>query len=163
VKTATTLLAVSGIFVLLATIVPANAGTQSGSFTVGSTTAKNCTNPIAANITLPNYDGTAQVTGNTFIYFKCTRTTPVTTTLKPGGVVSSSGTLNTSPVNSTPINYTISPFPFTTGPGHIYTGTGSGLSSTANFVTAIPNIVVPAGQNPIPGTYSDTITVEVSF
>ena len=96
--------------------------------------------------------------GTTTIQFKCTRTTPSIVRLKPSGsaVASSNGTLKTSPPNGTPISYTLTP-------NNTFTANGSGLGSLAGSSSISPSVNVAANQNPIPGNYSDTITVEVVY
>lgn len=150
--------AIAGFVVSLAVMAPVMAQTATGSFNVNATTTKFCTNPLAANISLGEYNGTATKTGSTNITFKCTFFTIASIKLKPGGsaVAASSGTLKTSPTNSTPVNYTLTP-------GSTFTGIGSGLGNTAFDILVAPVVNVAANQNPIPGNYSDTITVEISY
>jgi spore coat protein U-like protein len=90
------------------------------------------------------------------IAFRCTKNTNYTLKLKPnGGRQSTSGTLNTSPVNTTPIAYTLDSAEFT--------GTGNGLTRSAGSIGGDPIVTVASGQNPKPGSYSDVITIEVTY
>jgi spore coat protein U-like protein len=148
---------ITGFAVVMSGMTSAMAGTKRGTVTVGASTMAVCTAPGTYNITLGNYNGTLAVTGSAGIMFKCTKTTPFTITLKPnqGRVGSTNGTLNTTPVNATPIAYTLDT--------DIFTGTGNGLSLSGAQVGGTPNVTVAAGQSPIPGTYSDIITIEVTY
>ena len=147
-----------GFAVPLAAALPSTAQTATGTLTVNTVTTKLCTNPAATTIALGAYDGTVAKSGNTTVMFKCTRLTPVTIRLRPGGsvVASSNGALNTSPANATPISYTLTP-------GNTFTANGSGLGITAGSIAISPTVNVAANQNPIPGNYSDTINVEVTY
>lgn len=133
------------------------AGAATGNITIGAGTAPLCTAPSSSTIALGNYNGTAAVTGNASILFKCTKTTPFTIELKPnqGRLTSTNGTLNTSPPNATPVAYTLDTDTFT--------GTGNGLGISASQVGGTPNVTVAAGQSPIPGRYSDIITILVTY
>jgi spore coat protein U-like protein len=130
---------------------------QANTIVVGASTAPLCTAPGNYNIALGNYNGISPLTGNATIAFKCTKTTPFTIKLSPnsGAIPSVNGTLNTTPANNTPIAYTLDSATFT--------GTGNGLTVSAATVGAIPNVNVAAGQNPIPGSYSDTINIVVTY
>jgi spore coat protein U-like protein len=147
---------VAGLSALVAT--PVAAQTTTGTINVNAITTKTCTAPGTYTVNLGEYNGTNLVSGTAIIQFKCTASTPATTRLIPSGsaVAASNGTLKTSPANATPISYTLTP-------GNTFTGFGSGLGSTANFVGANVTVNVAAGQNPIPGAYSDTIAIEVSY
>lgn len=128
--------------------------------TIGANVAKSCTAPGAYTVSLGNYNGTSAVSGTSNVLFKCTFGTFYTVKLKPaGGAEASNGTLKSSP-NTTPINYNL------TYNGLLksrYTGLGSGLNPGAGFIAVTPTVVVPANQSPIPGSYSDTVTIEVSY
>jgi spore coat protein U-like protein len=158
VKKLAILFAAIGVGITILAGSPAKANmTTTGTISIGASTTPKCTAPGNYNIALGPYNGIAAVTGNAVITFKCTKNTPFTIKLNPnsGAVASTSGTLNTSPVNLTPIAYTIDTDTFT--------GTGNGLALSAATVGGTPNVTVAAGQNPIPGTYSDTINIVVTY
>jgi spore coat protein U-like protein len=146
----------TGVAVVMSGMTSAMAGTTTGTITVGATTAAACTPPGTYTIALGNYNGISPVTGSANIVFKCTKSTAFTIKLKPnGGVASTSGSLKTSPANTTPILYTLD--------SDTFTGNGNGLAVSAANIGATSNVTVAAGQNPIPGSYSDTITIEVTY
>jgi spore coat protein U-like protein len=147
----------TGFAVIMSGMTSAMAGAKTGTITVGATTAAVCTSPGTYRIDLGNYNGTSAVTGNATIAFKCTKSTPFTIKLKPnGGAASTNGSLRTFPVsNATPIAYTLD--------SDTFTGNGNGLTVSAANIGATPNVTVAADQNPIPGNYSDTITIEVTY
>jgi spore coat protein U-like protein len=128
---------------------------------VSATIGKSCTAPNSPTVTLPDYNGTDRPQSAT-VTFKCTKGTRYTVELFPGNgtTKSSSGTLK-SARNTTPINYTI------TGRGGTpidsVTGRGNGLSDNVTDSAVTPYIHPTAGQDPEPGSYSDTIGVKVSY
>lgn len=148
---------VTGVAIVMSGMSSAMAGTSTGNVRVGATTAALCTAPGAYTVGLGNYNGTAAiVTPNVMIAFRCTKNTPFTMRLKPnGGVQSTNGTLKTTPPNTTPIAYTLDSAEFS--------GAGNGLTRGAGTVGGDPVVSVAAGQSPIPGTYSDVITIEVTY
>jgi spore coat protein U-like protein len=139
----------------LAAVAPAMAGTQTGTVTVGASTAAFCTQPTTQTIALGNYDGRLPATGSSAVTFRCTTSTPATVTLLSAstGGTNAAGQL-TDLATSTPINYTF------TGDGATRTGTGL---TTGNDISTSVGVTVAAGQNPAPGTYSDTINVTVTY
>ena len=146
---------IAGIAASVAAVTPAMAQTATGSFTVNSTTTKLCTTPLAANISLGEYNGTTVATATTPIVFKCTATTPATVTLAAGNGSATAGILTPSG-GGTPINYTLG-----VTDGSVI---GLGLTTgTATDLTATGTVSVAANQNPTPGSYTDTVNVTVTY
>jgi spore coat protein U-like protein len=145
---ALTVLSVAATF---AAVAPAMANT----ITVGASTAALCTAPAAVTVALGNYNGlTAAAPQTANVVFQCTNTTPATVTLESVSTASATGGDLTDAATATPIAYTFS------GDGTVVTGTGL----TAGNDLTVPVVVdIAAGQNPAPGTYSDTINVTVTY
>jgi spore coat protein U-like protein len=139
-------------------VAPAMAGTSTGTITIGAGTAALCTAPTATSVALGNYDGTAAVSGTTSVVFRCTNTTLATVTLLSNSVggTNLAGKLSDAVTpTSTPINYTFS--------GDGLTAQGTGLSAAINDISTPVTVNVAGGQNPAPGTYSDTIKITVTY
>jgi spore coat protein U-like protein len=137
----------------VAAVAPAMAQSVTSSFTVGAGAPKSCTTPSALNVGLGNYDGTAAVTQNNTITFKCTNTTPATVTLLSTNAPSNTGGNLKNGANT--IAYTM------TGNGS--TATGSGITAGAAAISVLSAVTVAAGQNPVPGAYSDTVSITVTY
>ncbi len=138
----------------VAAVAPAMADTKGGSFNVNTRVERNCTNPSAANIGLPNYDGTAAVTGSTTVKYKCTNGTDATLTLKSKSTTTlGSGNLKDGNGNSIPYTFDNS----TTN------ATGDGVTSTGTVLGTKTTITVPAGVNPPAGSFSDDIDALVTY
>jgi spore coat protein U-like protein len=149
---------VVGIAAVFSTITPAMAQP----INVGTNIGKSCTSPGNYTVVLPNYDGTDR-SASASIKFKCTKNTPFTIELFPGNgrTTASNGTLKSAaPGNTTPITYTIQ---VGSTLRNRFTGRGNGLSGIAAEVGATPFIHPTAGQDPEPGTYSDTIGIVVTY
>ena len=149
---------VVGIAAVFSTITPA----MGQPLNVATNIGKSCTAPGNYTVVLPNYDGTDR-SASASIKFKCTKNTFFTIDLFPGNgrVISSSGTLKSAaPGNTTPIAYTVK---VGGTPRSTFTGRGNGLSGAAAEVGATPFIHPTAGQDPEPGTYSDTIGIVVTY
>ena len=148
----------------------AHSATTTSTFAVTATVQATCS-ATATALPFGNYTpGAGAVTGNSTISVKCTKNTPYTVALNAG--TSSGGTLAqrlmASGANRLQYNlYTSAAFTtvFGDGTGSTQTtaGTGAGVV-TANTVTVFGQLPDNAtNQAAIPGSYSDTITVTVSY
>lgn len=149
---------VVGIAAVFSIVTPA----MGQNLNVNAIIGKSCTAPSNYTVTLPDYDGTDRSASAT-ITFKCTSNTRFTIDLFPGNsrVRSSNGTLKSAdPGNTTPIAYTVQSQGSSVSR---FTGRGSGLSAGAALVGATPEIHPTAGQDPEPGSYSDTIGIVVTY
>ena len=149
---------VVGIAAVFSIVTPAMGQTLNVNAIIG----KSCTAPGNYRIDLPDYDGTDRP-GSASIKFQCTKNTRFTIELFPGNsrVTSFNGTLKSAnPGNTTPIAYTVKVrgIPLST-----FSGRGNGLSGAVAEVGATPFIHPTAGQDPEPGTYSDTIGIVVTY
>jgi spore coat protein U-like protein len=132
----------------VAAVAPAMADvTTAGTFTLGATTTKLCIAPSASNIALGEYNGTVAVTGTTTIKYKCTNSTPSTLT-----ITSANGGLLKDGANS--FAYTGS----AAAPGN-----GFGVNASAANVTSVYTATVAADLAPVPGNYTDTLSVVVNY
>lgn len=152
----------------------AAAGTASTTFTVTTIVNKNC----LVTATALNF-GTYVPTGGTLrasstINVNCTKGTPFTVALNAG---TTSGTTlaqrllqNTTTGDTDTLQYNL----YTSGSYGLIWGDGSGTSQTVagtglGVLTSVPETVygqlpdIPANQNVSAGTYTDTITVTVTF
>jgi spore coat protein U-like protein len=151
-----------GISATVAAVAPAMAqtATATGNINVSSTTTKLCTDPVAAPLNLGEYNGTVAVSGSSNVTFKCTNTTPATVTISTISSGAASGTAGkltaTNGITNTPIDYTMS---ITSGGSQ----TGAGLGTSVPDLITVVGFNVPANQNPVPGPYSDTVSVTVTY
>ena len=133
---------------------PTNTTTPS-TINVSATTVPLCTAPGNATIALGQYNGISTITAPNNVVFKCTNGTVGTVTLTSASTSQNDSGKLVSPAGTTPIAYTF------TGNGS--SGIGTGLTASASNIS-IPSVIsVAAGLNPIPGNYSDTIAVTVSY
>jgi spore coat protein U-like protein len=148
----------------------AQSATTTTTFAVTATVQSTCA-ATAATLAFPNYTpGTGTLTGNTNISVKCTKNTPFTVALNVGSTTGDSFTqrLMGSGANTLQYNlYTTAAFAtiFGDGTGGTATsaGTGAGVA-TATTVTVFGQLPDNAtNQTAVPGAYSDTITVTVSY
>jgi spore coat protein U-like protein len=123
--------------------------TPAGNFDVQAQVNKSCTTPLANNVNVGAYDGNSDATGNTVVVYKCTNGTP--------------STLNLTSRNNKLLKDGAKP-----GIPYDFTSTtirsvGTGLAIGPANLGAQVDIKVPAGQNPPPGNYSDTMDATVSY
>jgi spore coat protein U-like protein len=146
------------------------AQTTTTTFAVTATVLSTCS-ATAATLAFPNYTpgGGAQI-GNTTISVKCTKNTPFTVALDVGSTTGDAFAqrLMASGVNTLQYNlYTTAGLGTVFGDGNAGTSTAGGVGlgvATANSVQVfgqVPDSV--ANQAAIAGSYSDTITVTVSY
>ena len=148
----------------------AHSATTTTTFAVTATVQSTCS-ATAAALAFPNYTpgGGAQV-GNTSISVKCTKNTPYTIALNGG--TTTGGTiaqrLMASGANTLQYNlFTTAAFAQVFGDGSgtskTVAGTGAGVA-TANAVTVFGQLPDNAtNQAAVPGNYTDTITVTVTY
>ncbi len=148
----------------------AQAATTTTTFAVTATVQSTCS-ATAAALAFPNYTpGTGTLTGNTNINVKCTKNTPFTVSLNAGSTVGDAFAqrLMASGANTLQYNlYTTAALGtiFGDGTGGTATvpGTGTGVA-TAVAVTVYGQLPDNAtNQAAVPGAYSDTITVTVTY
>ena len=150
---------IAGVAASVAAVAPAMSQTVTtttpSTINVSATTVPLCTAPGNATIALGQYNGISTITAPNNVVFKCTNGTVGTVTLTSASTSSNTDGTLVSPAGTTPIAYTF------TGNGS--SGIGTGLTASASNIS-IPSVVsVAAGLNPIPGNYSDTIAVTVSY
>lgn len=150
--------------------VNANAATTTTSFLVSATVLKACLVSAGA-FNFPNYTpGLGAVTGSSGINVNCTKTTPFTVALNAG--TTAGGTfvqrLLGNGANTLQYNlYTTNTYATVWGDGGGATatqpGTGSGLGTAVPFTVYGQLPDSPANQSAAPLTYTDSITVTVTF
>jgi spore coat protein U-like protein len=147
----------------------ADSATTTATFPVTATVQSTCS-ATAANLAFGAYTpGAGSLTNSSVISVKCTKSTPYTVALNAG---SAGGTfaqrLMANGVNRLQYNvYTSGALTTVFGDGTASTatsaGTGAGLA-TANLVTVFGQLPDSAtNQTAVPGSYSDTITVTVTY
>jgi spore coat protein U-like protein len=150
----------------------ANAGTATSSFQVTATVLSTCS-ATATPVAFPNYTpGGGQVTANGTISVKCTNTSPYNVALNVGSSTGDAFTqrLMTLAAGTATLQYNLyttagfaTVFGDGTGATAKVAGTGAGLA-TATTVTVYGRVLDSAANQAIaPGSYSDTITVTVSY
>ena len=148
----------------------AQAATTTTTFAVTATVQSTCS-ATAATLAFPNYTpgGGAQI-GNTSISIKCTKNTPFTVTLNAGSTTGDTflQRLMGSGANTLQYNlYTSAALGTVFGDGTGGTGTvpGTGLGvATTNTVQVFGQVPDNAtNQAAVPGAYTDTITVTVTY
>jgi len=148
----------------------AQSATTTTTFAVTATVLSTCS-ATAAPLAFPNYTpGGGALTGNSTISVKCTKNTPYTVALNAGTTTGGAFTqrLMASGANTLQYNlYTTAAFATVFGDGTGTTGTNAGTGAgvaTANTVTVYGQLLDSAtNQAAVPGSYSDTITVTVSY
>jgi spore coat protein U-like protein len=148
----------------------AQSATTTTTFAVTATVQSTCS-ATAATLPFGAYTpGAGALTANSTISVKCTKNTPYTVALNAGSTTGGAFTqrLMASGANTLQYNlYTAATFGtvFGDGTGGTATnaGTGAGVA-TANTVTVYGQLLDSAtNQAAVPGSYSDTITVTVSY
>jgi spore coat protein U-like protein len=151
-------------------IAAANAGaaTKTTTFNVNAQVAANCL-VAADNIDFGSYDGTAALTANGAVRVRCSSGTSFTIGLSAGGG-SFTQRLLTDGTNDLEYNlYTASSFASVWGDGTGATVTvgdvGEGMSDTKELTHTVYGQLVnsAANQDAPVGSYSDTITVTVTY
>jgi spore coat protein U-like protein len=148
----------------------AQSATTTTTFAVTATVQATCSataTPLAFGAYTP---GAGAVTNNSTISVKCTKNTPYTVALNAGSTTGDAYTqrLMASGANTLQYNlYTTAAFGTVFGDGTpgsaTIAGTGAGVA-TANTVTVYGQLPDSAtNQAAVPGSYSDTITVTVSY
>ncbi len=150
----------------------ATAGTATSSFQVTATVLSTCS-ATAAAVAFPNYTpGGGAVTANGTISVKCTNTTPYTVALNAGSSTGDAFTqrLMTLAAGTATLQYnlyTTAGFATVFGDGTGTTakaaGTGAGLATAVNTTVYGQLLDSTANQAAAPGSYSDTITVTISY
>jgi spore coat protein U-like protein len=146
------------------------ASTTTTTFAVTATVQSICS-AAAATLAFPNYTpGAGTQIGNTTISVKCTKNTPFTVSLNAGSTVGDAFAqrLMASGANTLQYNlYTTAALATIFGDGTSTTGTigGTGLGvATAATVQVFGQLPDNAtNQAAVPGSYSDTITVTVTY
>jgi spore coat protein U-like protein len=148
----------------------AQSATTTTTFAVTATVQSTCS-ATAATLAFPNYTpGAGTLTGNTNISVKCTKNTPFTVALNVGSTTGDSFAqrLMGSGANTLQYNlYTTAAlgtiFGDGTAPTATVAGTGAGVA-TATTVTVFGQLPDNAtNQAAVPGAYTDTITVTVTY
>jgi spore coat protein U-like protein len=135
------------------------AQSAAGTFTVSATVVKAC-RVSAGNATLPDYDSTAGTTseGTTTVDVTCTNGTPYSVTL------ASTGNLWQLHSGTNTLTYEIfsdSSHAAASAWNESAAVSGTGAGHGANHHTAY--IRIPANQDAPEGTYSDTVTMTVTY
>jgi spore coat protein U-like protein len=148
----------------------AQSATTTTTFAVTATVQSTCS-ATAAALAFGNYTpGTGNLTGNTTIAVKCTKTTPFTVALNVGSTAGDTFAqrLMGSGVNTLQYNlYTTAAlgtiFGDGTGGTATVAGVGAGIATASN-VTVFGQLPDNAtNQASVPGAYTDTITVTVTY
>ena len=151
----------------------AQAGTATANLTVSITITASCT-INAATLTFPSTAGTSltstAVTGSTNVQVNCTNTSPYSIGMGQGGNYSGGSNRMVSSTNYLPYGlYVDSGYthPWTTGATNstctttndCYLGTGNGSAQSIPIYGQVPTMATA----PTPGTYTDTVTMTVTY
>ena len=154
---------------LLITATGAVAATQTTTFSVSATVAANCL-VSADDINFGSYDGTAALAANGAVKVRCSNGTPFTIGLSTGGGGYLQRLLANGSGQSLQYNlFTAANLGTIWGDGSNSTGTvsdvGAGVSATKELSKTVYGQLVnsAANQDAPAGTYSDTITVTVTY
>jgi spore coat protein U-like protein len=148
----------------------ANAGTTTTTFAVTATVQSTCS-ATATALAFPAYiPGAGAVTNNSTISVRCTKNTPFTILLNGGSTAGGTVAQRLMAFGANTLQYQLftstaftSVFGDGSGTSHTVTGTGSGVG-TANAVTVAGQVLdSTANQLAVPGNYTDTITVTVTY
>ncbi len=148
----------------------AQSATTTATFAVTATVQSTCSASATALAFGTYTPGSGGLTNNSTISVKCTKNTPYTVTLNAGATTGDAFTqrLMASGANTLQYNlYTTAGFATVFGDGTggtgTATGTGAGIA-TANTVTVYGQLLdSAANQAAVPGSYTDTITVTVTY
>ena len=150
----------------------ASADTKQSTFQVSATVLKNCL-VSSANLPFGSYTpNTGGLTGSSNITVRCTKTTPYAVSLNAGSTTGGSFTQRLLANGANTLEYNLyttagltTVFGDGTGGTATAAGTGNGVSS-GNAVTHTVYGSLPdstANQDAVPGAYTDTITVTVTY
>jgi spore coat protein U-like protein len=148
----------------------AQSATTTTTFAVTATVQSTCA-ATAATLAFPNYTpGTGTLTGNTNISVKCTKNTPFTVALNVGSTTGDTFAQRLMGSGANTLQYNLyttvalgTIFGDGTGGTATAAGTGAGVA-TATTVTVYGQLPDNAtNQTAVPGAYSDTITVTVTY
>jgi spore coat protein U-like protein len=149
----------------------AQAGTAPASFTVSSTVQSTCA-ATAAALTFPVYvPGAGALAASSLISVKCTKSTPYTIALSVGSTAGSLFTqrlMTSGGANVLQYNlYTVAAFGtvFGDGTGTTQTvpGTGAGVGTAVQTTVYGQILDSTANQLAVPGNYTDSINVTVTY
>lgn len=144
--------------------------TVTTTFQVSATVQPNCTTSATA-LGFGNYTpGSGNVTANSTITVNCTKTTAYTVALNAGSTTGdayaqrlmASGT-NTLQYNLYTTNAYTTVFGDGTGSTATDSGTGAGMATASTFTVYGQLLDSAFNQATVPGTYTDTITVTVTY
>jgi spore coat protein U-like protein len=153
--------------------VTAQAGTNTNNLTVQITITASCT-INASTLTFPSTAGTAltaaAVTGNTTVSVTCTNTSPYSIGMGQGNNYSGGSNRMASASNFLPYTLYVDvalTHPWTTGATNssctttndCYLGTGSGSAQSIPIYGQVPT----TASAPVPGTYSDTVLMTITY
>ena len=149
----------------------ASAGTATSNFTVTATVNTNC-KVSAAPLTFTYVPGGGAVTNNTTVTVNCTKNTPFDTALTAGATAGSTVALRLlSDTSGNKLQYNlyssatfITPWGATVGTDTLH-GIGGGMGVPQAVIQTVYGQVVDGTTNQglPPGTYTDTITVNVTY
>ena len=149
------------------------AGTATANLTVSITITASCT-INAATLTFPSTPGTSltstAVTASSAVTVNCTNTSPYSIGMGQGANYSAGSNRMANGGNYLPYGlYVDSGYthPWTTGASNTtcttvndcYLGTGSGSAQSVPIYGQVPT----TGTAPVPGTYSDTVTMTITY
>lgn len=158
-----------------ATISSANAAAESTSSTFGveMTVEKICTVTAGNKISLVAKAGVKPAIAGSAINVKCSKTTPFTISMLPGGVATTTGKglmkhatngATTGPVNNDSIEYTLTTNLDGTTPWATDTVDGSGAGTATDIpYTVYANVTATNLATVTPAVYSETVTVAVNY
>jgi spore coat protein U-like protein len=148
----------------------AHSATTTTTFAVTATVQSTCSATATALAFGAYTPGAGAVTNNSTISVKCTKNTPYTVTLNAGATTGDAFTqrLMASGTNTLQYNlYTTAGFATVFGDGTGGTGTNVGTGAgvaTANAITVFGQLPDSAtNQAAVPGSYTDTIQVTVTY
>ena len=148
----------------------ANSATTTATFNVTETVLATCSATAAALAFAPYTPGGGAKANSSTISVKCTKNTPYTISLNKGATTGGTVAQRLMASGANTLQYNL----FTTaavnvifgdgsGTSQTETGTGSGVA-TANTVTVFGQVPdSAANQAAVPGNYTDTITVTVTY
>jgi spore coat protein U-like protein len=148
----------------------ANSATTTASFSVTETLLATCS-ATATTLAFTAYTpGVSAVTNNSTISVKCTKNTPYTISLNKGTTVGGTVAQRLMAFGANTLQYNV----YTTAAANVIFGDGSGGSQTESGIgagVATANTVTVFGKVPdnatnqagVPGNYTDTITVTVTY
>jgi spore coat protein U-like protein len=158
---------------LLVAVGSAQAGTTTTTFNVTATVLANCS--VTANaLNFGSYTpGAGALSGSTTVQVRCTRNTGYTVALNAGSTPSgalaqrlmkNASTADTLEYNLYTTNALTTVFGDGTGGSGTGAGTGNGMGATATSISVFGQLPdSTANQNAPTGSYSDTITVTVTY